>query len=100
MEQLERITHYENILNRFLQTEKQLDEPLEEFAALLPLLRELEGYYGSEEWLGDLADDEAGKLPPELRRGVLSEDGVWDALDGHRRLIARMSEIVTIYLGQ
>ena len=38
----------------------------------------LSGYYGSEVWKQDFADDEAGLLPEDLKRGVLSEDGLWN----------------------
>ena len=40
----------------------------------------LSDYYGSEVWKQDFADDEAGLLPEDLKRGVLSEDGLWNLL--------------------
>ena len=40
----------------------------------------LEKYYGSEDWKQDFADDEVGHLPKNLKRGVLSQDGVWNLL--------------------
>ena len=40
----------------------------------------LSEYYSSKEWKQDYADDEAGLLPKELKRGVLSEDGLWNLL--------------------
>ncbi len=43
-------------------------------------LRELAGYYESSEWKRDFEDDEAGRLPRNLKRGVLSEDGIYDVL--------------------
>jgi len=45
---------------------------------------ELSKYYGSELWKQDLAADEAGNLPPDLKRGVLSEDGIWNLLSDYR----------------
>ena len=45
---------------------------------------ELSKYYGSELWKQDFAADEAGKLPPDLKRGVLSEDGIWNLLSEYR----------------
>lgn len=42
--------------------------------------RILAEYYGSDEWKQDFADDEAGLLPKDLKRGVLSEDGIWNVL--------------------
>ena len=40
----------------------------------------LSTYYGSDEWRKDYVDDEAGLLPKNLKRGVLSEDGIWNLL--------------------
>lgn len=47
------------------------------FAALL---RQLMRYYDSGQWLQDYQLDEAGLLPPTLKRGVLSQDGVYNFL--------------------
>ncbi len=90
MTQTERITRYEDILNRSVAASARLDAALEAFAALQPLVRELDAYYGGADWRADLADDEAGRLPAALRRGVLSEDAVYDALEENRRLLRRM----------
>jgi len=43
-------------------------------------------------------DDEAGRLPPDLRRGVLSEDGIWDVVDTSRELNCQMLELVATML--
>ena len=43
-------------------------------------IAELNKYYSSELWKQDFAADEAGILPPDLKRGVLSEDGIWNLL--------------------
>ena len=42
-------------------------------------------------WKQDFADDEAGLLPPDLKRGVLSEDGVFDLLDEYREALSGKS---------
>ena len=49
-------------------------------------IAELSKYYGSELWKQDFAADEAGKLPPDLNRGVLSEDGIWNLLSDYREM--------------
>ena len=51
------------------------------------LLRELETYYTGEDWKQDFADDEAGLLPSDLKRGVLSEDGLYDLLEEYGQLL-------------
>ena len=51
--------------------------------------------YTSQQWKDDLAADEAGDFPEKLKRGVLSEDGIWNVLADSRELDVRLSEMVT-----
>lgn len=44
------------------------------------MLQELIEYYENGQWLADYEADEAGLLPRDLKRGVLSEDGVYNLL--------------------
>ena len=91
MEQIQRIEHMENILNEGAAAVEKLRQALEEYAALAPRLEELFDYYGSELWFADLADDAAGLLPPELRRGVLSEDAVYDLICENQELLDELA---------
>ena len=50
-------------------------------------MRALTEYYEEGQWLRDYELDEAGKLPPELKRGVLSEDGLYDLICDWERTI-------------
>ena len=45
-------------------------------------LRLLTDYMDSGQWLADYELDEAGGFPPDLKRGVLSEDGLYNLLSG------------------
>ena len=42
---------------------------------------ELREYYENGQWLLDYEADERGELPANLKRGVLSQDGLWDLLN-------------------
>ena len=60
-----------------------MEEPtisLETYEKVQEAIAVLSEYYGSKEWKQDYADDEAGLLPKDLKRGVLSEDGIWNLL--------------------
>ncbi|MBP3721336.1 MAG: DUF4298 domain-containing protein [Clostridia bacterium] len=48
-------------------------------------LRLLEAYYTSGEWLEDYEADERGEFPPGLKRGVLSQDALYNLLSGQDR---------------
>ena len=58
-------------------------------------LQKLSAYYGSERWMQDFEDDEAGRLPASLKRGVLSEDAAYDLLCDYRALCRRMLRLVS-----
>ncbi len=93
MEQIDRIRHMEDILNRSAEVCAVFDEALEQFLALRGELDKLNAYYGSELWFHDLDCDRAGLLPPELRRGVLSEDAVYDLLTDYGALWERIRKL-------
>ncbi len=49
-------------------------------------IQALSEYYEGPLWRKDFEADEAGLLPPDLKRGVLSEDGVYDLLSEYDTL--------------
>jgi len=49
-------------------------------SALAQRLQELTDYFENGAWLEDFERDERGELPADLKRGVLSEDAVYDLL--------------------
>ena len=73
----------------------QMTVAMERYQELLPAIHELSAYYGSAEWNRDYDDDRNGKFPAGLKRGVLSEDAVYDALSDHRELICQMLNLVS-----
>lgn len=90
----ERIKEMEQRLDRASAAVKELSAALDRYEEVQDALRELSEYYGGDEWKQDFAEDEAGRLPQNLKRGVLSEDGVWNVLSDSRELNVRMLETV------
>ncbi len=80
----------EHLLEVASRAVKGLAAALDDYEAAQEALRELEAYYGSEDWRQDFAADEAGRLPKEMKRGVLSEDAVWNLLEERDRLELRI----------
>lgn len=76
-------------MERVAKTVEELMTALSHFKALNDDLEVLDQYYGSDEWKQDLAADEAGRLPRDLKRGVLSEDGLWNLLSETREMNKR-----------
>ena len=77
-------------MERLKEIVEQLDSALEAFAEAKTDYIALDQYLGSAGWHSDCADDEAGLLPSDLKRGVLSEDGIWNALEEYRALEERL----------
>ena len=92
-EQIERITKYETMMDRVVAVDRALEKALELFERTEELSAELDRYLAGEDWKRDFCDDEAGLLPWELKRGILSEDGLYDALEERRALYGRMLRV-------
>lgn len=90
MKQTERITHMETLFDKSQEVINRLNQALDDFAALQADIDELETYYTSSQWRKDFEADETGKLPKDLKRGVLSEDGLWNLLDSYHNLKGMM----------
>jgi hypothetical protein len=81
----------ENSINRIIKMEmifdeaqekiQQLENAIEEVTSIQSEIRKLEEYYQSKEWKEDFKLDESGELPKDLKRGVLSEDGIYNLLE-------------------
>ena len=71
----------------------ELSAALDKYVAAQESIKVLSDYYGSDVWKQDFADDEAGRLPADLKRGVLSEDGIWNLLADNQELMERLLDI-------
>jgi hypothetical protein len=74
----------------FDKANKLIDNASEDIDALIDYqdeISKLEEYYTGNLWKEDFALDEAGMLPEDLERGVLSEDGIYNLLERNRELL-------------
>ena len=85
-QQIARIRAMEQRMNRAAAAVKRLSVALDKWESAQEDITALGEYYGSDLWRQDFADDEAGLLPADLKRGVLSEDGLWNLLVDVREL--------------
>ena len=95
MKRIERISAMERCLDTAKEAIEKLSEAMDVYQEAEKSIAKLFSYYGSVQWMQDYEADEAGRLPKELKRGVLSEDAVYDLLTEHHELILRMSKAVT-----
>jgi len=93
MEQLERIIYMEKLLDEATEAVSALKKALERYNSMQKKLQELDAYYTSREWRQDFDDDSSGKLPANLKRGVLSEDAVYDLLEQNAQLLRTLRSV-------
>ena len=89
MEQMERIRYMEQLFDLVSESITEPSTALDKSEKIQEAIATLSDYYSSDEWKQDYADDEAGRLPKDLKRGVLSEDGIWNLLSDWRELEER-----------
>lgn len=93
MDQIKRIQTMEEIMEKSEATLELLHIALVNYEEIKQDLQALEDYYHSDLWRKDYRDDECGKLPKDLKRGVLSEDGIWDLLSEKDYLYMKMKQL-------
>ncbi len=95
MTQIERIQAMEQRKNRCEEAVAALSRALTEYNAAQGDLQKLAAYFSGPNWWKDFDADEAGKLPADLARGVLSEDGIFDLLEANREVQIELSKTLT-----
>lgn len=91
---ISRVQRMEQHLDAASHAIQTLSDALDRYVAVRPQLEALIRYYESPQWPADYDADNAGLLPPDLKRGVLSQDTVYDLLADHARLLDTMKEII------
>ena len=94
-ENKEQVTRIRQMERKFVQASsavRRLSAALEKYVAAQDSIKALNDYYSSKEWRQDFEDDEAGLLPDGLKRGVLSEDGIWNLLSDCQELQLLLKE--------
>ena len=92
--QLNRIKRMESYLDEAEIVVRELSTALEKYEKMEKKYYKLDNYYGSSAWLDDFEADEAGRIPKEIKRGVLSEDAVYNLIIEHKDLMTRMQRAV------
>lgn len=89
-ETIDRIQKMEAVFDRAQSLMEASEENREEYLAFQGEIEKLAKYYESETWKEDFALDEEGKLPKDLKRGVLSEDGIYDLLEKNKEILEEL----------
>jgi hypothetical protein len=81
------IYQMEAILDRATDRLDALEKKIKEYKELQSEIQKLEAYYTSQQWKDDFAMDEEGKFPKKLKKGVLSEDGIYNMLERNKEIM-------------
>ena len=79
-EQICRIMTMEERMDRARKAVHDLQNAMEQLEAVKKDVDSLSDYYENGTWRQDYEADEAGMLPKDLKRGVLSQDALYDIL--------------------
>lgn len=77
----------ESILNKATQQMDTLEKAIADFENIQDNIKKLEVYYTSPQWKQDYYMDEKGAFPEKLKRGILSEDGIYNMLERNKELL-------------
>ena len=94
-EQTTLITRIKEMEDRYHEVTRvlgELDMAIEEYNDFKDELATLKDYMESGQWQKDFEADEAGLVPKDLPREILSEDALYDLLSGADKIIAFAKE--------
>lgn len=77
---IERISRMEEYFNSLSQAVENKANIIDTNTTFYSMLDDLKAYYENGQWLSDYEADERGELPANLKRGVLSQDGLYNLL--------------------
>ena len=75
-----RIEKMEKIFDHLQKLVLENPKVIQQDASVKEMLEILVEYYDSKQWMREYEMDERGELPANLKRGVLSQDGVYNFL--------------------
>lgn len=91
---LQRIAAMEAAFDRTALAVRMMESALDTYETVKVDIDRLTEYLESGAWRADFEADEAGLVPQGLKRGVLSEDGLYDLLADIVRLHEHIQEII------
>lgn len=92
MDRIKRIQKMEEKLDTSAAAVQALETALELYKNTP--LQEVFDYYFSPQWQEDFKADERGELPPDLKRGVLAEDTVYNLFTQNRTLLEELRNLL------
>ena len=89
---IERVKKMEELLDKVTPKVNAFEESLANFNSAFEDLKVLNEYY-KKEWKEDYEADEQGKIPKDLKRGVLSQDTLFNLLEKVNSMEKEIAEL-------
>jgi hypothetical protein len=90
-----RVEKMEKSFDACSKASKDLADAIDNYKKVLADFAALSEYYDGGEWKNDYEADEKGLIPASVKRGVLSQDGLYDLLSGNKELTVEMLKLLT-----
>ena len=90
---VKRVAEMEERFDSLQQSVRALEDALNLSQDFRDNYKTLKKYIDSGKWLKYYETDEKGELPPDLKRGVLSQDGLYDLLQDASGLIDSLRDL-------
>ena len=91
---IERISLMEVRYDEVTRVLAALEEAVDEYEDFKSEIDALKEYMASGQWKEDYEADEAGQLPSGLKRGVLSQDALYNLLNDADQIVARARKVL------
>ena len=96
--ELERVPQHikdmEAILDKATAKLDAMEKKITEYEEFQSEIQKLEAYYTSQQWKDDVDADEKGQFPKKMKRGVLSQDGIYNLLERNKEMLNRIGQEV------
>ena len=93
MDQIQRISQMSEYLKEVENAQKEFEIALQNYANSQKLMKKLSKYYFGKAWRKDYKSDEKGKIPKDINRASLSEDGIYNAFCENRYFAKQMQKL-------
>lgn len=93
MKKFKRISDMEKLFDEVLEAQDSIEKEIENYKNIQEKVQRLKKYYSSEQWKDDFAADERGEIPFSIKRGVLSEDGIYDLLERNKEIMDMLDSL-------
>lgn len=94
LNQINRIKKMEESSAEVSEAINNLSKALDQYQGVLDKINELDEYYSSDDWRKDYDDDSNGIIPQDLKRGVLSEDFLYNLLSDNDSLLNEIKLLI------